>query len=187
MANYAPNYTARYKLSYRVFGMSHSATFRLERTTAPGDLASFVTKLGLFLSDLAPNLYTSWTVIKAEFADGNSDLFLPVAAPAQPSAGASQDGLANSRRAQFIQFVGKGMQGSKGSFYIYGYNVGYENGISSDFRITSLENSAISAAITRLSETSPAEVAIDNSNMLWYPYVNVKTNDHYVHAIRNGG
>ncbi len=186
MADFAPNFTPRYKVKYRVQGTGHSFTWRLPIGTTSADLTPFVDKATAFLAALEASLWADWLVLGATFAAGGSDVFLPAAAPASPTGGASTGSRTNAARVAFAQFVGRGAAGSRASFYIYGLDLEQESPAGGDFRVLTTESAPISTGIGVLTETPPLLVAIDDSEASWYPYVNIKDHDHWVHKNRNG-
>lgn len=186
MADFAPNFTDRYKLLYRVQGTPHSFTWRFPIGTTTPERASFVTKLSAFLAALEPQLWADWQVTGATYATGGSDVFLPTASPDQPTGAAGTSGRTLASRVNFAQFVGRGSSGSKVSFYMYGLQLGQDSAAGQDFRILATESAAVSAAIGILTETPPLLVAIDDSPAGWYPYINIKDHDHWVHKNRQG-
>jgi len=186
MADYAPNYTARYKVTYSTLGKTHTTQWRvLASVTDPAPVA---TKMGLFLGDLHDQLFEDWRVLHAEFALADSDVFLPAPSPAQPAAAQIIPAGAGSDAAVAISFISRSIAAGKGRFFLYG--VALEGAIRTapgqDYRFLSSENTHISDAIVRLNETSPALVCNDNVNAVWYEYVNYKPNDRWVRKLRRG-
>lgn len=186
MADFAPNYTARYRIHYTVLGKSHSMLWRVASSvTDPTGIAS---KVELFLDDMSPALFNDFTVTSADFALADTDIFLPAPAPASPTGAASFPSGAGAVAANAISFVGRSTAGGKSRMFMYGiaYEVGGYTTRSTDFRFTSAENAEISDAIVRLNETSPALVANDDHVATWYEYVNWKPNDRWVRRLRRG-
>jgi hypothetical protein len=186
MADFAPNFTARYRIRYTSLGKTHSTTWRLVNTvTDPSGVAS---KMGLFLADLAPNLYSDWTIVGADFALADSDVFLPAVEPANPTGAVSTGGAAGSDAAFQMGFVGRSTAGGRARFFIFGTNIAADvrDVVGNDFRVKSAELASISAAIVRLNETAPALVANDNHVATWYEYANMKYNDRWVRRLRRG-
>jgi len=186
MADFAPNFTARYRVHYSQGGKSHSMLWRLVNTET--DPTSLAAKVSLFLADLQDYLYTDWTVVSADFAPADSDVFLPAVAPDQPTAGFSLSSFHPTDVAVSVGFVGRSDAGGKARMFLYGTFLAQtvRADVGDDFRITSAEDATISAAITRLNETSPALVANDNHVAVWYSYVNLKYNDRWLRRLRRG-
>lgn len=186
MADFAPNYTARYRVRYSVVGKSHSLTWRVASSVT--DPAGVADKMELFLADMAPALFSDFTVIGADFALADSDIFLPAPAPASPPGDATLPAGAGGIAANAISFVGRSSLGGKARFFLYGiaYEVAGYTSRSVDYRFTSVENAEISDAVVRLNETAPALVANDDATAVWYEYVNWKANDKWVRKLRRG-
>lgn len=186
MSDYAPNYTARYRVRYSVHSKTHTMLWRvLAGVTSPAAIAA---KVGLFLDDLADNLWNDWTVISADFALADSDVFLPAAAPSFGGGAVSTGSRVPSDMPYTLSFVGRSIAGQKARMFLFGSNIGaaLRSPLGDDYRINSSELSTVSDAIVRLNETSPPIVANDNQNVVWYEYVNVKANDAWVRKLRRG-
>lgn len=186
MADFAPNYTARYRVRYSSLGKTHSMTWRVASSvTDPTGVAS---KMGLFLSDMAGSLWTDWTVIGADFCLADSDIFLPAPPPDQPTGIVATNPAFAGMAADAISFVGRSTNGGKARFFLYGTNLGQldDEATGADWRFTSAEISQVADAVVRLNETSPALVANDDHVVTWYEYVNFKPNDRWVRRLRRG-
>jgi len=186
MADYAPNYTARYKVTYSTLGKTHSVQWRLEAGTT--DPAPCATKMGLFLADLAPALYEDWTVLHAEFALADSDVFLPAVAPDQPTGAGDVDPDRSANAAIAVSWIARSIAGGKGRFFLYGlsFDALMFTGTGKDYRYYSTESTYVDDTVVRLNETSPALVCNDNEPAVWYEYVNQKPNDRWVRKLRRG-
>lgn len=186
MADFAPNYTARYRVRYSVQGNTHTMLWRVASDTE--SVVGIAAKVSLFLADLEGSLWSDWSVLGADFAPADSDIFLPTTAPDQPTGAGSTGSRANSDKAYACSFVGRSTGGNKARMFLYGtvFAASLRSGIEDDFRILSSENGDVSAAIVRLNETSPALVANDDNVATWYEYVNVKHNDRWVRRLRRG-
>jgi hypothetical protein len=186
MADYAPNFTPRYRVRYISQSKSHNMTFRVARgTTDPTGIAG---KVESFLAAIQGHLYTDWTVISATFALEDSDIFLPAPAPASPTGAASLVGVRVSASAVHISFPGRSTSGGRAIVYVYGSNYAPNtvDAEDDDFRRTGAEEAAIAGGVTALNELSPALVANDNGSATFYDYVNTKFNDHWVRKLRQG-
>lgn len=186
MADFAPNFTARYRFRYTSLSKSHSMLWRLKSPVT--DPAPLVDKIGLFLEDLAPVLWNDFTITTAEFAPANSDVFVPAASPTFGGGDNVLTGSFPSDAATAISFVGRSLAGQKARMFLYGTNLAavYRSTLGNDFRITASESAAIAAAIVRLNETAPVIAANDDNSTVWYEYVNVKPNDAWVRKLRRG-
>jgi len=188
MADFAPNYTARYRVRYTVLGKNHKMQFRLARGTS--DVGNIALKVAAYLSALSPTLFTNFTVLGAEFAPEDSDIFLPVAPPvgfsppalAIPGAPISEQSLAWS-------FVGRSIGGLQCRLFLYGAGSGPENvGAPAvtfdDWRLTSVQSGIVNNAVIVLNNSSPSLVGNDNQTAVWYPYANFKYNNYWVRRTR---
>lgn len=187
MADFAPNFTARYKVSYSSLGLNHKMQFRIARDAGVTGLNNMVLKVTAFLDALQNARYTDWTVLSAEYSAEDSDIFLPAAAPT-PVAGLAD--IPTNPKSQSIVttgFVGRSNLGQKARLFVYGMGVfGPEDNVDfgDDFRVTSSENNVISDAIAVLNNGSPNIVASDDAVVGWYSYANIKFNDYWLGQIR---
>lgn len=183
MADFAPNYTARYRLRYSTMGKRHAMTFR--KHPGGGSLDLFIAGVDAFLTTLLPKLNADWTLLSADYAGENSDVFLPADMPTLATGGTTTP--ATGYRPGFISFVGRGALGSPTRLFIYGtaYLPVVSSGAAGDWRITSAEDSVIANAVGDLN-TIPDHAAIDRSVPTWYPYVNCGYNGYYQRKMRQG-
>jgi hypothetical protein len=152
------------------------------------DPTGVAAKFSLFLEDVAESLWTDWTVVGADFAPADSDIFLPAPPPDQPTGIVATNPAFLGLAAWAMSFVGRSTLGGKSRFFLYGTNCGQlaDNTEGVDYKLLSTEFSFIGDAVTRLNETSPILVANDDSPVVWYDYVNIKPNDRWVRRLRRG-
>jgi len=186
MADFAPNYTARYRVRYSSLGKTHSCTWRVASSVT--DPAGVADKFGLFLADMQGSLWEDFTVIGADFAEADSDVFLPAVAPDNPTGAVAVAGSFVSDAAFQLSFVARTALGGKARFFLYGTNDVelMRDAKGNDLKLLSSESTQISNAVVRLNETSPALVGNDDSIASWYEYVNMKYNDRWVRRLRRG-
>jgi len=186
MADFAPNFTPRYRTKYAVSGATHHMTVRVARGVT--DFSGIATKVGAFLDAFAAGILPDFTILGAEAAITDSDVFLPVDPPTFGGGTADDAGLTSAIKAAQMSFPGRGAGGTRSIIYLYGtaFAPNVVTGTRADFRITSAENADVAAAITAWSELAPAIVANDNSVVSFYNYVNIKYNDHWVRKARQG-
>lgn len=187
MADYAPNYTPRYRMRYSVLNRVHVATVRFARAEAnpTGQGATLFSDL---LNAVGDHLDQSFTVLGADVAGVDSDIFLPAATvPAAPMPTALAGDI--SYTPIFISFVGRSTSGARCSLYLYGLHVSPTAGTNepNDYRITSAEAAWVASAVAALNgaTTAPA-FAIDGNAATWYPYANVGFNAYYQRKARRG-
>jgi hypothetical protein len=186
MADFAPNYTARYRVRYTSQGKSHATTWRVASSVT--DPTAVAAKFGLFLEDMEGSLWDDWTVVGADFALADTDVFLPAPPPDQPTGAVAVSGATMSDSAFAISFVCRSALGGKGRFFLYGTNDStlVRDSKGNDFKLLSSESVQIADAVTRLNETSPVLVCNDDSAAVFYDYVNMKHNDRWVRRLRRG-
>lgn len=187
MADFVANSTKRLRVRYRANGRNHSMTFRWQVSNIEGDVTDMVDKVSAFVDALSPMLTNDWKYNSMEWAAAGSDVFLPVALPAQPTG--AQPSLAGTADAILsLGFVGRGALGGKARLFIYGYGLFVEGGgsVLRDFRIQPGERAEVTSAIAILNDLAPEQVATDGSVVQWYPYANVKFNDYWMARVRQG-
>jgi len=186
MSDYAPNYTARYRIRYSSLGKSHSMTWRVAASTT--DDTAIAAKVGLFLADMEGSMWDDWTLVAADFCLADEDAFLPGTLPDPPTGAVAVSGSFASDAAFAVSFVGRTIAGNKARMFMYGLNDAslVRDAKGNDFKLLSSESAQISDAVVRLNETSPAIVGNDNQPATWYEYVNMKHNDRWVRRLRRG-
>lgn len=163
-------------MRYSVNGAEHSMSFRTGRTNpAPAAMAADV---DTFLEG-CKNLRTSdWTILGAEYAAYDSDIFLPVAAPPQ------NPGLQPPVNAGYtpvnMGFVGRSTGGSRAGVRVYGIAIDPMSSTANlqDYRMTSTEYVEIDLAVQALADSTLWR-GIDGSPILWKNYANVNVNAHW--------
>jgi hypothetical protein len=186
MPDFAPNFTPRYRVRYRSVGRTHRMQFRMERgETDPTAMAG---KVGAFLAAIAGNLFTDWTVLSADFAAEDTDIFLPAVTPDPPTGIASMTGVQAQAGVCSLSFPGRSINGLRAILYVYGTNFfpTITETVTTDFRVLASEDAQISDGVAALNELSPVIVGNDGTTAIFYAYANVKLNDHWVRKARNG-
>lgn len=184
MADFAVNYSPRYRLHYSSAGAQHAVTIRAPRSLGVGGLPSLISQFESFLGELAPVLYSDWTPVRAEFALADSDVFLPAPVPiVAPTFGAAEG---PSAKAKSISFVGRSSLGHKARFFIYGIGFVPNAFGGLDLRIHSAENTPIALSIGVLNAPASLLAAADGQIVAWYSYVNLKYNDYWTSRVRRG-
>jgi len=177
MADYATINTGRYRVRYSAIAKTHVTTFRIGRTSIPQ--ATVVAQVETFLNALAPVRTLDWTVLGADSAGADSELFFPAAPAPAPVAGTQGIGSL-ARSPVFISFQGRSTAGSRASLYIYGVGLDPVSGEASqlDYRIMTNESVWCTDAVNALNN-STVFTAIDGLPVIWKPYVNVGVNAYY--------
>jgi hypothetical protein len=189
MPDFAPNFTPRIKVSYRVQGASHSMLFRTPRGIAVGDIAPYVAVIQDFLDGLAQSMWTDWAVLNTSFCAEDSDIFLPCTGPSSPTGIINTSARVDDDKPATISFVGRSTFGLRAAVFVFGtsLNARTQPPTSGDWRYTGAEQPAVADALAALNGLSPALAANDGNDVTWYPYANAKYNDHWVSKARRGG
>lgn len=184
MADFAPNYTARYRIRYSTLGHEHSMLWRIARGTGTTGLALMVAKVGDFLTAVKVARFTDWTIISAEYAPEDVDIFAPAAVPSPDAGTATIPTNPKSQSTFAVSFIGRSTAGQKARFYVYGWDgspeISVGPAVADDFRLYSAESGTVAAGVAELASGAPDIVASDNFSVIWYSYVNGKYNDHWV-------
>lgn len=186
MPNYAPNYTPRLRVRYSSRTKTHAVTWRAARGET--DPSSLVEKMELYLNALTSLRWTDFTVLGADWAETDADIFLPVTPPAPDAGTLSTAGSTVATAAGAISHPGRSANGLRAIFYLYGTGIVQDatSGNESDFRVLGSEVAAVSTAIGVLNETGYPLRGNDGATVTFYPYVNTKYNDHWVRKLRRG-
>jgi len=187
MADFAPSFTARYKLRYSSLSHTHVEMWRIARGAGATGLSNMILKVAAFLNTVTAARYTDFTLLSATYAPEDSDIFLAAALPSGVSAGTvAVPANPLSQSTLSLSFVGRSLAGQKARMFLYGCDLSPEVASASldNFRVTSAENGAILNAIAVLNNGSPNIVASDGNNVTWYAYANTKYNDFWVRKSR---
>jgi len=186
MPDFAPNFTARYRLRYSVLGHEHSMLWRITRGTGSTGLALMVAKVRDFLNAIKAVRYTNWTELSAEYAPEDVDIFSPATLPGSDAGTAALPTNGVSEGTLHASWVGRSTAGQKAKFFTYGVAMSPEIlGVTADdFRVFASENTTVQAGIIELLSGAPDIAASDNFPVIWYSYVNVKYNDHWIGEVR---
>jgi len=168
--------TKRYFLVYTADTVEHRAQIRVANTVSD---AAAVLELAGLITDIQALLYVSTHFNSLEVADEGSDIRNPVSGWTAITGSGDAD-EPDINRPLSHSFVGRSPTGRKVRLFLFGTQFG----TPTEWRVTPGGGSAITTAIARLNSTASFYLAIDGSKPIWYPYVNVKYNDHYVDAQR---
>jgi hypothetical protein len=184
MSDYEQNFTPRAFLRYRTLGKVHTMKARLPRGATPEDLQGAVDKLGAILSANPTFRYADWSVLSAGYLQQSTGLSFPLSVPTV--AAGTLDPAAQKAYSKFIQvrFEARASTGARSNLTIFGCNIDLDTAAQSDMRVAATEATFPTALWTGLSEVSPSFVAIDGGLLTWYPYFNIKLNDHFMGQLR---
>jgi len=185
MADYAANFTNRYRTRYSVNGGTHTLTVRAGVAPGPYD-AAVRTELVAFLDALADIRLSDWVVLDSAWSQAGTDFFVP-APPANPIAGVavvSGRGL----RPININFQGASVDGNRAGLFVYGVNFDPTqsgSGVETDYRLQRGDDSRIDDALDVMDAWS-AITAIDGEHTLWHNYANININSYWQRKQRAG-
>jgi hypothetical protein len=121
MADYAPNFTARHKITYVFEGDVHECTTRWpSANTQLENVDAANVFWTAFLSATASLRHTSWQVLNADYAPADSNVFLPVPFPGEVAAGEVVAAAGASTRIAHSIWSGRSVLGSKMRFQVFG-------------------------------------------------------------------
>lgn len=184
MADFAPTFTSRFKVTYLSLGKQHSLTLRYADADSEPD-SLFKNGVAAWISSTAPWRFEDWTAIEASYALAGSSVFVPVAVPGPISAGEAEL-LPTSFRPVYASFVGKSSAGNRTGVFLYGIALdpakATEDALT-DYRLTSVEDATTATILTALGDI-PGAVSIDGLPVAWRQYVNLGYNAYYQRKAR---
>lgn len=186
MADFAPNFTFRYRVRYSTLGHEHSMLWRFARGTTAAALANITALWQSFMNNTQASRYVGWSVLSAEYSLEDTSIFLtaptPLLLPATLAVGAN----IVSQSTMSLSFIGRSAGGHKAKFFLYGTGYAPEDFTvpADNFRIQDADDAALAGARGALVGGTPQLVANDNLPIFWYPYFNVKYNDYWVRQVR---
>jgi hypothetical protein len=189
MADFAPNYTARWRGLYRLGGIEHNMTLRFARGTTGDDIVgqANVVARNLFQSFAATRLWNDFAWIAGFYALTDTNEFLPAGAlPDAVTGSLSMTGLNVNKRCLMWTFGGRSGS-SKGRVVaqsIFGHPFADTNPPETKWYITGTEEAAVSAAIGALN--AGALVGPNNQPLNFYNRVTIKHSDELLKKIRRG-
>ena len=187
MANYAPNYTARYRVRYSVSGAVHTLTLRVDPAaqTIAGVSAAGAANVNDIFSALSSVLFSDFVVLGADAAVQDSDIFLP--ATTLPTAFGEVAANDVAWQPLNLSFVGRSSAGGRAIFHVYGVatNPLATGTGENDYRLTPAENTAI-GNVPSILNTNGNTLANDGEQVTWYPYANIGFNAYWQRRRRRG-
>lgn len=186
MADFAPNFTARYRVKYTTLGRQHSMLWRIARGVGSTGLALMVAKVGSVLNVLVPARYTDWLVVGAEYAPEDVDFFVPAAIPTVTTGTAPIPPNPVSQSTFAISMVGRSTAGQKARMFLFGTSFDPESLLApgDNFRVSTVESPLVTSLVNSLNSGSPTIVGSDGMGVIWYSYINTKYNDHWIAKVR---
>lgn len=175
MPDFAPNYTARYRVRYQVGGAVHTSQLRClpaSQTNAAISSIGSAVFTDIFTA-LGPAMSDDLTILGADMALRDSDIFLP--AEVLPiGAGSVGSVLDKGWSPVNLSFVGRSAAGGRAVFRIFGVAINplASGTIENDYRLTSVESVPVASVVNALN-LATVLVANDEESVTWYPYANI--------------
>lgn len=189
MPDFAPNFTDRYRVTYRSNLRQHTVTFRANQDITPGGLLDIRDNLGSFFDILMPLLPTDFAILSTSFSPADTDFFLPVDGITLTETPNPLNLPTLGQSPNFLSFGGLSIQGNSTRVFIYGVmgvSVEEDNAVGNDYRITRSENGVIDLAINDLQQYD-WWVAADNLPVQFvYQFANFGKNSYYQRKARRG-
>lgn len=186
MADFAPNFTPRVKMTYKAGTKPHSLIVRGPRGMAPGDAADLANRIAVFVHELRIYLYSDFIWKSVSYCAEDSEVFLPVSvsllAPGgqvNPSARIAADDAIQ------VRAEGVSAGGSRTSFSIYGLQFRPSAGSTADFRVYGAELGEVNTALGALTEIGGELLySADGAVAMWHNYLNYRYNSYYLTRLR---
>lgn len=181
MADYASNFTARYKLRYSTYGDEHVMGLRLPAANAQSvnvQAAEDFIESWLLTTDNSRT--NTWTVLGAEYSAANSSFFFPVGFGAPIAPGLVSAGVNDVDEIVMTTWSGRSVGGHNGRFVAFGmFWAQVTSATFQDWRLTAAEFADVNS--TRLLLQVAGLVGNDNLAMpFWNPTARVKVSDAWV-------
>jgi len=173
MAPLPPNSTPRFRFTYAQGSFEHS--FQIRSEDSPATVGNVVDQ---FLTAFGTGVYAT-TLIGAEFAADNSDIFNPVVTGFEGNTYGT--GAAPTQEVPWaFTFVGRTPGGRRCRLALFGAKSLFTN-----YRATPAEAAFIADALDVLTSNTGIIMGIDANDVIWKPYANIQVNDHWLKEVRS--
>jgi hypothetical protein len=168
--------TKRYFLSYLADTQRHHVQIRVADTVSDG---AAITELQALVTGILPQAYSGTVFDILEVADSGSDIRNVVAGWTSQT-GTLGSGEPDNIRPYTYGFAGRSPSGRKVKLFLFGMSYNQPDtwrfipGAATDF----------DSFITQLNATADFYLAIDGTKPVWYDYINIAVNDHWVKVAR---
>jgi hypothetical protein len=185
--DYAPNFTARYKLTYSFEGDTHECNTRWPSgSTSAANILAAGDFWFSFLNATVAVRHTSFAVVGAEYAAADSNIFLPAAVPPSADPGERVAAAGGATRIYHSIWAGRSALGAKTRFQMFGLAwASADDTNSTDFYISATEVPLI-GTLALLIESSGMVGPDDEDVLVVRPRIAYKQNDAWVNKRRSG-
>lgn len=187
MTDYAPNYTHRYRVRYFCCLKAHTVTWRWDAEAAAFNIAELQEDVGDWFDALIPLMANDFSILSAEGAARNSDVFLPNPLPTITAAVNPLNTPFKGNMPRFVSFAAKSQQGNATRQFFYGLTSSAYTELQADgndYRFTQGEDAVIDSALLAYSNVRNL-VGSDNLPAQYvYSYANVGLNAYYQRRAR---
>lgn len=186
MADFAPNFTPRVKMTYKAGNKPHSLIVRGVRGSTIADAPALANRIAVFVHELRIYLYSDFAWKSVSWCDQDSEVFLPVSVSLlAPGGEASPTARIAADDAIQVRAEGVSASGARTSFSIYGLLFRPSAGSTADFRVYGSELAEVNTAIGALTEIGGAQLySADGALAMWHNYLNYKYNNYYTTRLR---
>lgn len=185
--DFAPNYTARYRLKYNDGQANHTQTWRYPGVGDGPELGAVSAAVLNYYTAISAGLWNDFAILSVSYCLKDADVFIPLAVGTVTGAIDPSTDRKKFNKAQVLSFIGRTNGGHRVVFYQYGFFITIANDdVAQDYRIFASENTIISDAIAALIAAGADLVGNDGQPVNWYPYANSGENDYWKGKVRNG-
>lgn len=185
--DFAPDYTARYRLKYNDGMANHTQTWRYPGVGDGPELGAVSAAVLNYWTAISPSLWNDTAILAVSYALKDSSTFLPLAVGTVTGGIAPAGVRKKFHKANVLSFIGRTSAGHRVVFFQYGFFTAVgEDATQDDFRIFRSERTDIDNAIAALVAAGADLVGNDGNAVSWYPYANVGENDYWKGKVRNG-
>lgn len=188
MTTYSPDYTGRYRAKYVSAGVTHVAQLRKFRGASVSLITDLAGVMGSVFTIWATLLPTDFAWVSAEYAEQDSNLFIPTSTPPAVTGSFNPSVYTPLQKVTSTTFAGRA-PGSKARLSIFGVFWQFTNSI--DDSGTDAYNGIIEA--TEDSRIGDTKTALDSQwsansgvNAVTYARATVKINDYWLRQVRKG-
>lgn len=187
MADYAPDFTIRYKTRYRAGNHSHDITVRgpVDATPDNTQIQALADGLTAFFAALASQLYADFEFLSASYCATNSEIFIPTSIlPVSPTGLIVVANFSEMSHVTASCMSGRSAL-AKARVYFYGLSVFAEAGgvAGGDGQLLVSEVAGIAGAKAAADGVFKAG---DGQTATFYPRLTYKVNDRNLRAVRRG-